>query len=112
MTDNTLDDAAAALTDKTTLSGVWHLNGESYPLEVEEATLGELEALETELGEEADEVDMIRRMIDEYLVKPEVDADNIGTTKLHPLFEGVQRCWMQEDAFETAEEAMPVEGNQ
>lgn len=109
MTDNTLDDAAAILGEQATLGGTWEYGGETYPLETVEPTLGDLEGIEDEIGANADETDAIRRMIDEYLAEPDVDADDIGISKLFALFEGMRDTWQQDAAFSDAEEAMPVE---
>jgi len=113
MSEHTFDDAARALETRDTLRGTFEIGGEEYPLEVQEPTLGELDELEADLGEEAGEEELIRELIDRYLVRPEVDADDTGISKLRPLFEGMQAAFQGGDVFDDAEAAMPLddEGN-
>ena len=108
MTTNTLDDAARALESRTILEGAFELRGEEYPLQTLEPTLDELEELEQEIDAE-DEVEEMRALIEKYLEAPDVNAGSIGVGKLRALFEGMTNCWNDMQAFEEAEEAMPVE---
>ena len=107
--DHDFEDAARALETRETLEGTFTVGGETYPLVVEEPTLGELEELEDDLGEDADEEAVIRRMIENYLVDPEVDPDAMGVSKLRPLFEGMQEAFQNGEAFEAAEAEMPLD---
>jgi hypothetical protein len=108
MTDP-FDDAARALETRDVLRGEFELNGESYPLETLEPTLGEIEELEAELGDETDELEQIREFVDSYLEAPAVNPDDLGLSKLRALFEGMREAWNNMDTIEDAEEAMPVE---
>lgn len=113
MTDTDFDDAAAALTERATFDGTVSLNGTTYPIRVQEPRLGELEAIEQDLPEDAEEVDAAREMVDRYLEKPDIDASNLGVTRAMTLFIGMRETWQQADAFEDAVEEMPLddEGN-
>jgi len=111
MSGHSFEDAARALETRETLRGSFEIGGESYPLEVREPTLGELDELETELGEDAGEEELIRELIGRYLENPDVDAADTGISKLRPLFEGMQAAFQGGDVFDDAEEAMPIEGN-
>jgi len=108
MTDP-FDDAARALETRDVLRGEFELNGESYPLETLEPTLGEIEELEAELGDDSDELEQIREFVDNYLEAPAVAPDDLGLSKLRALFEGMREAWNNMDRIEDAEEAMPVE---
>jgi len=111
MPGHSFEDAARALESRETLRGSFEIGGESFPLEVREPTLGELDELETELGDDAGEEELVRELVDRYLEKPEIEATDTGISKLRPLFEGMQDAFQGGDAFDAAEEAMPMEGN-
>jgi hypothetical protein len=105
------DDAVRALETRQMLDGSFSLNGNEYPLRIQEPTLGELEDIDAESGPDAGEAEVIRRIADRYLEAPAVDVDEIGVSKLFALFEGMRETWEQSDAFADAREEMPVEGN-
>jgi len=109
--DHDFDDAARALETRQILSGSFSLDGDKYPLQIQEPTLGELEDIDDEAGPNADEAEIIREIADRYLEAPAVDVDEIGVSKLFALFEGMRETWEQSDAFADAREEMPVEGN-
>jgi hypothetical protein len=111
MTDTDFADAARALETRDRLTGSFEVGGEEYPLELREPTLGELEEIDAELADEADEVEAIRRIVGEYLIRPEVDVGDIGVGKLRALFLGMRSTWEELGAYEAAREEMPVEGN-
>jgi len=108
MTDP-FDDAARALETRDVLRGEFELNGETYPLETLEPTLGEIEELEADLGDDSDELEQIRAFVDNYLEAPAVDPGDLGLSKLRALFEGMREAWNNLDTIEDAEEAMPIE---
>jgi hypothetical protein len=109
MNDNTFDETARALTSRDELNGTCEINGDELPIRVAEPTIGELEAIEEEVGADGDETDAIREMVSRYLVAPEVSADDIGVSKLYALFDAMNATWQQGEVFDEAEEAMPVE---
>jgi len=109
--DYNFDDAARALQTRQMLDGTFKLDGDEYPLRIQEPTLGELEDIDEESGENADEAEIIRRIADRYLEAPAVDVDEIGVSKLFALFDGMRETWEQSDAFADARQEMPVEGN-
>lgn len=91
--------------------GEWNWGGETLPLKTEAPSVGELEDIESRLEDAGQEEEVMEELVDEYLVKPEVDADNIDSPKLGALFAGLQVAWS--DAVDTSEieERMPVQGN-
>lgn len=107
------DETAAVLTDRATFDGVVELNGQQLPIRVREPQLGELDAIEEDLPDDAEEVDAAREMIDRYLERPEIDAVDLGITRAMALFVGMRETWQQADAFEAATDEMPLdnEGN-
>jgi len=105
------DDAVRALETRQMLDGSFSVNGNEYPLRIQEPTLGELEDIDAESGPDAGEAEVIRRIADRYLEAPAVDVDEIGVSKLFALFEGMRETWEQSDAFAEARGEMPVEGN-
>jgi hypothetical protein len=105
------DDAVRALETRQMLDGSFSVNGNEFPLRIQEPTLGELEDIDAESGPDAGEAEVIRRIADRYLEAPAVDVDEIGVSKLFALFEGMRETWEQSDAFADAREEMPVEGN-
>jgi hypothetical protein len=109
MTD--FKDAARALETRDKLDGSFEIGGESYPIQLREPTLGELEDIDAELSDEADEVDAIRRIVDEFLIAPDINPDDIGVGKLRSLFVGMRETWETSDEIESATEEMPIEGN-
>jgi len=109
--DYDFDDAARALETRQILDGSFSIDGDEYPLRIQEPTLGELEEIDAESGPDADEAEVIRRIVDRYLEAPVVDVDEIGVSKLFSLFKGMRQTWEQSDAFANAREEMPVEGN-
>jgi len=109
--DHDFDDAARALQTRQILDGSFSVNGNEFPLRIQEPTLGELEEIDAESGPDADEAEVIREIADRYLEAPAVDVDEIGVSKLFALFEGMRETWEQSDAFADAREEMPVEGN-
>lgn len=111
MTDKDFDAAARALETRDRLEGSFDLDGVSYDLELQEPTLGELEEIEEDLAAGDDEVEAIRQIVDEFLIQPEIDPDDIGVGKLQKLFIGMKETWLEMGDFEEAREQMPVEGN-
>jgi len=105
------DDAVRALETRQMLDGSFSVNGNEYPLRIQEPTLGELEDIDAESGPDAGEAEVIREIADRYLEAPAVDVDEIGVSKLFALFEGMRETWEQSDAFADAREEIPVEGN-
>lgn len=111
MSENTFDDAARALESRDVLRGSFELRGETFPLELREPTLGELDEIERELSDDAEEIELYRELIDRYLETPEVDPDDMGVGKLEALFTGMRRAWEESDVIDEATEQMPLEGN-
>ena len=106
------EDAQRALETREKLENTFQLNGQEYPLKVQEPTLGELDDIEAGLGDDADEETVIREVIDRYLLEPEIDPDAMGVSKLRPLFEGMQEAFQNGEAISNAEAEMPLdEGN-
>jgi len=105
------DAAARALESRDLLSGTFTVGGKEFPLELREPTLKELETIEAELGDGADEAEAIRRIVGEFLEEPRVEAEDVGVSKLRALFEGMRETWESTEAADSAREEMPLEGN-
>ena len=107
------DDAADVLTERAQFDGTATVGGQTVPIRVREPTLGELEEIENGLPDDAEEVDVARAIIDDYLVKPEGIAGNdLGITRAMALFSGMVQAWQQTDEFEGAVEELGLdEGN-
>jgi hypothetical protein len=108
-TDVGFGEAADLLTEQATFDGVAELEGQKLPIRVREPQLGELEELEAELPDDAEDVDVAREMVDEFLIRPEIDPSTLGVTRAMSLFLGMRSTWQQADAFEDARAALEVE---
>jgi len=108
-TDVGFGEAADLLTEQATFDGVAELEGQKLPIRVREPQLGELEELEAELPDDAEDVDVAREMVDEFLIRPEIDPSTLGVTRAMSLFIGMRSTWEQADAFEDARAALEVE---
>lgn len=112
MTERDYDAAAQVLTSQETFEGEADISGELVPIEVREPTIGELNDLQDELPEDAKDVDAARAMIDDFLVRPAINGEDVGMTKALALFAEMQSTLQQSDAVANAKEQMPVQGNQ
>jgi|APHM01.1.fsa_nt_gi hypothetical protein len=110
-TDIGFAEGADLLTDDATFDGVVEVNGQRLPIRVREPKLGELEELEAGLPDDAEDVDVAREMVDEFLVKPDIDPSTLGVTRAMSLFLGMRETWEQAEAFERAREELQIEGN-
>jgi len=133
MTDNY---GADALTTPDRLEGTYSIGDETYDLVVEDISghdwqiLQEYSQLALQLRDgEIDDVDaddipqfswepeggtdkgFIECVVNEKLVKPEVEVANIRVHKLQPLFEGMIRTWQESDSVSEAKGEMPTSGN-
>lgn len=97
---------------RETYVGEWSWNGTTLPLKTEAPSIGELEDIESRLEDAGQEEEVMQEIVDQYLVRPDVDANDIDSPKLGALFAGLQVAWS--DAVDTSEieERMPLEGNQ
>jgi len=102
-------EAADLLTEQATFDGIAELDGRRLPIRVREPRLGELEELEAELPDDAEDVDVAREMADEFLIKPDIDASELGVSRAMSLFLGMRSTWQQADAINDAREALEVE---
>jgi len=58
------------------------------------------------------ETPYIQSIIDEKLVRPDVDVDNTGYSKLRAIFEGIMQTWQESKTVANAKDEMPLdEGN-
>jgi hypothetical protein len=105
----TFDDAQRALETRDKLRGSFEIAGDTYPIELREPTLGELEDIDSRLSSGADESEAIREIVDEFLIAPEIDPDTIGVGKLRSLFVGMRETWMESDDIDAATAEMPLE---
>lgn len=105
---------AEALSGRTTFEGTVDIDGEALPIKVQEPTIEGLEEIEEErTPEDADEVDIAKEMINEYLVEPDISAASLGVTRALKLFAAMQETFQQAGAVAEARDEMPLdEGNQ
>jgi len=69
-------------------------DGPELPIEVKEITEDELEAIEEKAAEGPDsDAEATKRAIDEYLVSPAVDVDNVPLGKRNQLFVAMMLAW-------------------
>lgn len=105
-------EAADILTESATFDGVADVGDVRIPIRVREPDLGEIEALEADLPDDAEDVDVAREMVDDFLVKPDLDPSDLGITRAMALFTAMRETWQQTEAFESAREDLPLdEGN-
>lgn len=104
------DEAAAFLTSTEHVSGTVDVAGREIELTVREVDLAEVREIDQAMqaGERTEQ-----DIINEYLVEPDVNVDNLGIAKRHDLYVGINRVWMGGDVYDAAEAAMelPDEGN-
>jgi hypothetical protein len=108
-TDVGFAEAAEVLSERATFDGTVTLDGRELPIRVREPKLGELEEIEAELPDDAEEVDVAREMLDEYLLRPDIAAEDLGLTRALALFTGMRQTWQQAEAFEEVREELPVD---
>lgn len=104
-----MSDAHDILTSRETFETDVDLGADTVTIEVKEPTLGELDAIEAEMPDDAEEIDLARRMVDEYLVEPDLAGDELGLTKALAVYSAMQTAFQSSDAIENAREAMPLE---
>lgn len=110
--DPAFEDAAAALTERATFDGSVSVDGQDVPIRVREPELGELEEIEAGLSEDAEDVDVAREMIDRYLMRPDIDAGDLGITRALMLFAAMRDTWQQAEAIADARAELELdEGN-
>jgi hypothetical protein len=107
--DVSYSEAADILSETVTFEGTTDFRGTEIPLVVEEPEIGELEAIEAEMDEDSEEIDVAKELIDQYLVKPEVDPSGLGITAGLGLFAGMQELWRQSDEFEKVREQLELD---
>jgi len=99
-------EAADLLSERATFDGTVSLEGRQLPIRVREPKLGELEEIEAGLPNDAEEVDVAREMLNEYLLRPEIAAEDLGITRALALFAGMRQTWQQAEAFEGDEQVL------
>lgn len=112
MTEHTTDDTADWLQSKDTVEATLHVDGDELPIEVEDITRDELEALEaaSEGGPEAED-EAIRSAIRDYLVSPDVDPDAMPMRKRSLLWFGLQQAWSGVEDIQAAMDEIELPGN-
>lgn len=110
MTDTS--DTADWLKEADTIEATLHADDREFPIEVEDVTRDQLDALEerSKGGPEAED-EAIRQAIREYLVAPDVDPDAIPMRKRSLLFFGMQQAWSGVEEIQAAMEEMQLPGN-
>ena len=114
MTDTTNDkwaEAQKVAETREQYEGEWTWNGNTLPLLTNAPSVGELEDIEERLDDAGQEEEVMDGLVNDYLVKPEIDADSIDSPKLGALFAGMQVAWSEAVDTSQIEDLMPVEGN-
>jgi len=104
-----MSDAADVLTSRSTLTEELELDGQTITVEFREPSKGELDDLEKDLDGDAAEEDEAALIVDEFLSEPDVDASEIGYTKLLAVYSAFQRAIMNSEAIEAAREQMELD---
>jgi len=83
------------------------------PSESELESLNEkAESLDDFSWEDEGDEDFIHSVIDAKLIRPDVDVDEHGQSKLRALFQGMMSTWQESDEVAEAKDEMPLdEGN-
>lgn len=101
------------LTSRSTFEATVDLGSDTVEITVEEPLLEELDEIDEELPDSAQEVDYARSFIDSFLVEPDVRGEQLGMTKALAVFSGMQRAIQNSPAIENARAEMGLdEGNQ
>lgn len=122
MTEHTTDDTADWLQSKDTIEATLHVEelDDELPIEVEDITRDELEALEehSKAGPDASdeeaadaEDEAVRQAIREYLVAPDVDPDDMPMRKRSLLWFGLQQAWSGVEEIQAAMDEIEMPGN-
>jgi|APHM01.1.fsa_nt_gi hypothetical protein len=103
---------ADILTSPDEITHECQIGGHEITLVIEEPTMGGLEEIDKELGDESQEADVAAEMVRRYLAEPDVDPSNMGLTKLLGVYAEMQSAIQTSDAIEDARDAMSLdEGN-
>jgi hypothetical protein len=104
---------ADVLTSTETLEHEGTIGGQTITLVVQEPTMGELNAINEDLPEGAQEADLAYEMVDQFLEEPDVHPDDMGLTKMLAVFSEMQSAFQQSDTIQDAKAAMELddEGN-
>lgn len=104
---------ADILTTPDTLEHECEIGGQSITLVVREPTMGELNAIDEDLSEGAQEADLAYEMVKAFLEEPAVDPDDLGLTKMLAVYSAMQSAFQQSDTIQDAKAAMELddEGN-
>jgi hypothetical protein len=107
------DTAADVLTGTTTLSGTVTVDGQTVEYEMQEPSFADLETVEADLEDNADELVLARAYIDAFLESPDVDAGEIGVGRALALFKSMQETIVSSSGIADAIDEMPLddEGN-
>ncbi|QLH82459.1 hypothetical protein [Halosimplex pelagicum] len=112
MTEHTTDDTAEWLQSKDTIEATLHVDGDELPIEVEDITRDELDALESQAQEGPDaEDEAIRNAIREYLDEPDVDPDEMPMRKRSVLWFAMQQAWSGVEDIQAAMDEIDLPGN-
>jgi hypothetical protein len=102
-------DTADALTSDSTLETTLSLEGDTLPVKMREPDLGELDEIEEDLPDDAEDIEVAREMIRRLLIKPEVSAADIPMSRALALMAEMQSAIQDSDAVQHAQEQMPLD---
>lgn len=112
MTDQNFDATAEWLESRDSIVREIERDGDSFPIEVQDITQDELEALEDRAAEDPEaEAEVIRRAIDEYLIRPDVDPSQVPMSKRQTLWFAMQMAWSGIEDIQAAMDELEIPGN-
>jgi hypothetical protein len=103
---------ADALTGRSELETTLTISGDSLPIKMREPDLGELDAIEEDLPDDAEDIDVAREMIDRLLLEPDISPSDIPMGHALALMAEMQNTIQNSDAVKRAQEQMPLDQNQ
>lgn len=113
MTENDFEETADWLESRDTIQREIDVDGQSLPIEVQDITQTELDALEDRAQEGLEEeAEVIHEAIEEYLVNPDVSPEDVPMNKRSQLWFAMQLAWSGADDIQAAMSEMELpQGN-
>jgi len=112
MADHDFEDTADALTSTATVETTLTLDGDDYPLQVEEIKEADLQQIEDQAADNPEaEAEAIKAAIREYLVEPGVDPEEMPMNKRQAVFWEMMSVWAGTDIQAEMAELQVDQGN-
>lgn len=94
---------ADILTSRDRLEGTATIGNDEIDVVTTAPTIGELQDLDDQIGENpGEEAELILATIDDHLIKPDVEAEDIPLNNVMALWVDLQQIWAQNDRIEEA----------